>query len=226
MRAYLELQARRTPTWACTAVEGLSAFEASFILKGYLLTPLNQTKLFDPVLLPAIAEALEDNGLPSRDFLAELRKEERALSDRPRDLLAPYHRASFADLNWHESRSLFRRAYTPTSRYPWVSRTQREVAFALTCRRTEAGGPGECQVRINGTCVAHLPLSSTWSTLYFGAPAEWVQSGVNWLEIDWPLDLPAYEKEIKHIALEHEHSRMVPLLPVFAEISSLSAVQP
>jgi hypothetical protein len=218
MRAYLELQTRRTPTWACAAVEKLSAFETSFLLQQ------NPTKLFDPVLLPVIAEALEDNGLPSRAFLEELRKEERALSDRPRDLLDPYHRASWADLHWLEW-PLFRRAYTPTSRYPWVSRTQREVAFALTCRRTGANGPGACQVRINGTCVAHRPLTATWSTVHFSAPAELVQSGVNWLEIDWPLDLPAGEEEIEHIALEHEHGRVLPLLPVFAEISSLSAVQ-
>lgn len=227
MRVFLELQTRRTPAWACAAAERLSAFATSF-LPGYIVHETqNQTKLFDSVLLSAIADALEDNGLPSRGFLEELRKEERALSNRPRDLLDPYYRASWMDLNWLEWPSHFHRAYTPTSRYPWVSRTQREVVFALTCRRTGANGcPGECKVRINGTCVAHHPLSATWSTLHFSAPAELVQSGVNWLEIDWPLDLPDSEQEIEHIALEHEHGRIVPLLPVFAEISSLSAVQP
>jgi hypothetical protein len=221
MRTYLELQTRRAPIWACAAAERLAASAPPFPL-GYIQ---NKAKLFDPVLLPAIADTLEDNGLPSRSFLEELRKEERALKDRPRDLLDPYHRASWRDLDWLEWPSHFRRAYSPVSRYPWVSRTQREVAFALTCRRRGAHGPGECQVRINGTRVAHHPLSETWSTLHFSAPAELVQSGVNWLEIDWPLDLPASEEEIKHIALEHEHGRLVPLLPVFAEISSLSAVQ-
>ncbi|HKH46764.1 MAG TPA: hypothetical protein VKM72_19065 [Thermoanaerobaculia bacterium] len=225
MRAYLELQTRRAPTWACAAVERLSALATPFLHRYILQNLQNQTKLFDPVLLPAIAEALEDNGLPSRAFLEELRKEERALSDRSRDLLDPYHRASWVDLHWLEWPSHFLRVYTPTSRYPWVSRTQREVAFALTCRQTGAEGPGECQVRINGTCLAHRPLSATWSTLHFSAPTELVQSGVNWLEIHWPFDLPASEEEIKHIAVEHEHGRMVPLLPVFAEISSLSAVQ-
>lgn len=80
-------------------------------------------------------------------------------------------------------------------------------------------------MRINGTCVAHLPLSAIWSTVHFSAPAELVQSGVNWLEIDWPLDLSAGEEEIEHIALAHEQGRVFPLLPVFAEIASLSAVQ-
>lgn len=225
MRAYLELQTRRTPTWACAAVEELFTFGSSFLPRYIVQEPQNQIKLFDPILLPVIANALEDNGLPSLCFLEELRKEERALSDRPRDLLDPYHRASWMDLDWLEWPSHFRRAYASTSRYPWVSRTQREVAFALTCRRRVADGPGECRVRINGTCVAHRPLTPAWSTLYFSAPAHLVQSGVNWLEIDWPLDLPGGEEEIEHIALEHEHGRLIPLLPVFAEISSLSAVQ-
>jgi hypothetical protein len=225
MRVYLELQTRRTPAWACAAAEQLSAFATSF-LPGYIVhESQSETKLFDSILLSAIADALEDNGLSSRGFLEELRKEERALSDRPHDLLDLYYRASWMDLNWLEWPSHFRRAYTPTSRYPWVSRTQREVAFALTCRRKGADGPGECRVRINGTCVAHRPLTPAWSNLHFSAPTDLVQSGVNWLEIDWPLDLPDGEQEIEHIALEHEQGRIVPLLPVFAEISSLSAVQ-
>jgi hypothetical protein len=225
MRVYLELQTRRAPAWACAAAERLSALATSF-LPGYIVHQTqSQTKLFDSVLLSAIADALEDSGLPSRSFLEELRKEERALSGRPHDLLDPYYRASWMDLDWLEWPSYFRRVYTPTSRYPWVSRTQREVAFALTCRRTDADGPGECQVRINGTCMARCPLTPAWNTLHFNAPADLVQIGVNWLEIDWPLDLSTDEEEIKHIALEHEHGRFVPLLPVFAEISSLSAVQ-
>jgi hypothetical protein len=222
MRAYLELQTRRAPIWACAAFEGFSASATPF-LGDFILQ--KKLKLFDPVLLPAIADALEDQGLPSRTFFEKLRKEERALSDRPRDLLDPYHRASWADLSWLEWPSHFQRAYSPVSRYPWVSRVPGEVSFVLTCRRTGASSPGECQVWINGTRAAQCPLSPEWSTLRFNAPAHLVQSGVNWLEIHWPLDLPNSKEEIEHIAAEHEQGRLVPLLPVFAEISSLSAAQ-
>ncbi len=221
MRMYLEVQVRRAPTWACTACERLSAVATPF-LKRHIV---GNSKLFRPVLLPAIADALENNGLPSLAFLDELRKEERGLSDRPLDLLAPYHRPSFSDPDWHEWPTQFRRAHSPTSRYPWVSRAPSEVAFALNCRRMGVTNSGECQVRINGTCVIRLPLTSEWSTLRFNAPSNLVRSGVNWLEIDWPLDLPGGEEEIEHIAREHEHGRVVPLLPVFAEISFLTAVQ-
>ncbi|MDP9122871.1 MAG: hypothetical protein M3O15_16130, partial [Acidobacteriota bacterium] len=222
MRAYLELQTRRAPTWACAAAEKLSATATPF-LRGYILQ--HQNKLFDPVLLPAIAGALEENGIPSFAFLETLRKEERSLTERPRDLLDPYHRASWADLDWLEWPTHFRRAYTSTSRYAWVSRTPRKVAFELTCRRPGAAGPGDCHLLINGTRVSHLSLTPGWSTTRFTAPPGLVQPGVNWLEIHWPLDLPAGEKAIEHIALEHEHGRFVPLMPVFAEIFSLTAVQ-
>jgi len=221
MRAYLEILTRRTPIWACTAFERLSAVATPF-LERYIL---RNAKLFEPVLLPAIADALETNGLPSVAFLDELRKNERSLSARPRDLLDPYHRASLADLDWLEWPTYYQRVYSPTSRYPWVSRAPWEVSFVLNCRRTGATAPGECQVRINGTCLARLPLTAEWSTFHFSAPGDLVQSGVNWLEIDWPLDLPDGEEEIEHIAREHEHGRFVPLLPIFAEISFLSAVQ-
>lgn len=220
MREYVEVQVRRAPLWACAAFERLAAIAAPFLQLNILRNP----KLFGPVLLPAIAEALEANGLPSLAFLDELRKDERALSDRPRDLLDPYHRASLADLDWLDWNPGFRRVYSPISRFPWVSRVPGEVAFLLNCRRTGVTGPGECQVRINGTCVARLPLTSEWSTFHFSAPENLVRSGVNWLEIEWPIDLPSGEEEIEHVAREHEQGRLVPLLPVFAEISSLSAV--
>jgi len=221
MRVYLEVQARRAPTWACAASERLSAIATPF-LKRHIV---NLPKLFQPVLLQAIADALENNGLPSLAFIEELRNNERALSGRPRDLLDPYHRPSLSELGWPEWPIQFGRAYSPTSRYPWVSGAPREVAFELNCRRMGATGPGECQVRINGIYVVRLPLNSEWSTLHFSAPGDLVQSGVNWLEIAWPIDLPGGDEEIEHIAREHEHGRSVPLRPIFAEISSLTAVQ-
>ena len=224
MRAYLELQVRRAPAWACTAAEQL-AEAATPVLRGYVLQ--HQGKLFDPVLLPAIAGALEESGLPSVDFLDALRREERSLDGRPRDLLDPYHRASWADLDWLEWPTHFRRAYAPKARYPWVSRTPRATDFALTCRRGGGAGAaaGECRVWINGSAVADLQLTGEWASLRFSAPAALVQAGVNWLEIDWPQDLAGGEAAIDHIAREHELGRFVPLLPVFAEISALTAVQ-
>jgi hypothetical protein len=222
MRAYLEIQTRRAPTWAATAAEGLHD-DATPFLRGYIQH--HQTKLFDPVLLPAIAGALEESGLPSIAFLDQLRQEERSLSSRPRDLLDPFHRSSWADLDWLEWPSHFRRAYSPASRYPWVSREPRETAFVLTCRRSGAAPAGELQVRINGTPLAGFPLTANWSTCRFTAPPGLVRRGVNWLEIGWPLELPGGEEEIEHVAREHELGRYVPLLPVFAEISSLTAVQ-
>jgi hypothetical protein len=221
MRIYLEVQTRSAPTWACSAFDRLSAVVTPFLQRYILRNP----KLFEPVLLPTIADALEKNGLPSLAFLNELRQSERSLSDRPRDLLDPYHRASMEDLDWLEWPTHFHHAYSPTSRYPWVSRAPREVVFTLNCRRTGVTNLGEYQVRINGTCVIHLPLTHEWNTFHFSAPSNLVQSGVNWLEIDWPLDLPDGKEEIEHIAREHEHGRFVPLLPAFAEISSLTAIQ-
>lgn len=222
MRAYLEIQTRRTPTWASMAAEELRT-DATPFLQGYIQH--HQAKLFDSVLLPAIAGALEEGGLPSVAFLDQLRQEERSLSDRPRDLLDPFHRSSWADLDWLEWPTHFRRAYSPVSRYPWVSREPRATTFVLTCRQSGAAPAGELQIRINGTAVTGFPLTADWSTCRFTAPAGLVRSGVNWLEIGWPLDLPGGEEEIGHIAREHEHGRFVPLLPVFAEISSLNAVQ-
>ncbi|HKI03016.1 MAG TPA: hypothetical protein VKK31_13655 [Thermoanaerobaculia bacterium] len=220
MREYLELQVRKAPTWACSAVERLSRL-ATPALRRYVLT-YGQAKLFDPVLLPAIADALESNGLPSLAFLDELRKDERSLSHRPLDLLEPYHRPSWADRDWLGWPTYFCRAYSLTSRYPWVSHVPREVSFELTCRQPNATGLGELHLKINGACMARFFLTPEWSTFRFIAPADLVQTGVNWLEIQWPLELSDGAEEVESIASNHERGRPIPLLPVFAEIFSLS----
>ncbi len=227
MRLYLEVQVRRAPSWTCAATERLAELAPPF-LREYIILQKNEPKLFDPVLLPAIVEALEDNGIPSAAFLDELRQEERSLSGRPSDLLDHYYRASWADLDWLESPTpfRFRRAHAPISRYPWVCRASREVTFELTCRRGDASGPAEFQALVNGAPVAHLSFGPKWSTQRFHAPADMVRPGVNWLEIHWPVDLSKGAEAIEHIARELEHDRVVPLRPVFAELSSLRAVQP
>jgi hypothetical protein len=221
MWEYLELQTRQAPTWSCAATERLSAL-ASPALRRYILT-YGQAKLFDPVLLPAIAEALEETGRPALAFLDQLRRNERGLTEHPCDLLAPYYRPSFADRDWLGWPTCFCRAYSPKSRYPWVASAPGEVGFELTCRRTN--GSGECRLWINGSCVTHFSLAPEWTTLQFRIPAGLVHAGVNWLEIQWPSELVDCEKEVELIALDHEHGRPIPLLPVFADIFSLTAVQ-
>jgi hypothetical protein len=222
MRLYLELQTLQAPAWACAAAEKLAAVVPPFLCAYILQTP---TKMLDLLLLEAIAGALEQNGMPSRAFLAELRRQERSLSNRPRNLLDPYHRASWADLDWLEWPNYFRHAYGPRSRYPWVSRTPRAVAFVLTCRCRHATGASECRLWINGTCAGRLSLTPGWSTYRFSAPAHLVQAGVNCLEIDWPVELPDGELVIGSIARELELRRYIPMLPVFAEVFSLTAVE-
>lgn len=221
MLAYLEMQTRRAPAWACAATERLAAAATPFLSRYILLQP---DRLFDPILLPAIAAALEENGVPAVAHLAALRQE-RCLADRPRDLLDPYHRASWADLDGLDRAAHFRRAHTATSRFPWVAGSPRDVSFELTCRRPYRRDSGACHLRVNGAPIARLSLTADWITHRCSARTGLVQAGVNWLEIDWPLDLPSGEQEIEHIAREHELGRLVPLLPVFGEISSLRAWQ-
>jgi hypothetical protein len=64
-----------------------------------------------------------------------------------------------------------------------------------------------------------------WSTFRFSVAADLVRSGVNGLEILWPSELADGREEIEQIACDLEHGRPIALLPVFAEIFSLTAVE-
>jgi hypothetical protein len=230
MREYLELQTRRAPAWTCAATDRLASLTTPALLRNLLSS--TQMKLFDPVLLPAIAEALEKTGLPALARLDQLRQEERSLSEQPRDLLDPYHRASWTDRDWLGWPAHFCRAHTSASRFPWVSRSPREVVFEITCRRPPAtppakpADPAECPLLVNGVPAGQLSLIAEWRTSRWSVPADLVKTGVNWLEIRWPIELPGGEEAIRRAALDLEQSRSLTLLPVFAEISSLRAVQP
>ncbi len=192
--------------------------------RGFLYDPdFNPAKALEAAL-PALPGSLgQSAGKRDRHLEATALREQGALGLKE---LREQSIAAFVDILRRQLTELSAsRPLPPTSRYPWVSCAPRDTDFTLNCRQRGGTNPGECQVRINGTCVIRLPLTSEWNTLRFSAPGNLVQSGVNWLEIEWPVNLQDGEEEIGHAAREHEDGRFAPLLPTFAEISSLSVVQ-
>lgn len=217
----LDLQVRRAPFWTRTAAARISQALRTAQLRDRILSPGRD--FFHAELLAAIADVLEAEGRPARAFLDGLRRAERSLTEAPLDLLSPYNAESMADRNatWSDTHS-FHRAYSPVSRFPWVCREPAGVAFALTCRRTtETAAP--CEIRVNGTPMEEIAPGPGWTVFRFTAPSGVVQAGVNWLEIRWSLDLPPAEEQIAQAAGDLENGRPYTLVPVFAEIHSLTA---
>jgi hypothetical protein len=224
MACYLDLQTRRAPSWACESFAQLSTLGIRS-LRRYVST-YSQGKLFDAILLEAIAGGLEAAGVPSREQLAALRREERGVAaGRPVDFLDPYYRSSWADRSGLWWSSFFQRVYDSTSRFPLVCHSTGEpVALELTWRTPAAGeGGAEGAVLVNGSPVANLRPSSRWITQRLPLAAGLLQEGMNTIEIRWPVALGRGEAGIERAASDLERGLPFILLPAFAEIHAFRA---
>jgi len=225
MTCYLDLQTRRAPAWACESFARLSTLGIRS-LRRYVST-YNQGKLFDAVLLGAIADGLEDAGVPSRERLAALRREERGIAvGRPADLLDPYYRSSWADRSGLWWSSFFHRVYDPVSRFPLVCRSAGEpVTLELTWRTPAPEAVNrEGTVMVNGIPVADLRSNSRWITQRLTLDAGLLREGMNTIEVRWPVALGPGEDGIERAASDLERGLPYLLLPTFAEIHSFRAL--
>ena len=233
MRDYLDLQVRRAPAWACAAAERLASRGASALSRFIFWTQqIGEDKLFDEVVLDAIADALEEAGVPARTELADLRIAERGLeAGRGLDLLDPYNLPSLATRERRWAPHFYYRAYTLVSRFPLVSAGGDPAVLAVTYRQPGAVPTGDLldpddgagTLAINGTAVARLPMAASWATREALTPAGLLRRGVNWIELCWPLRLPPAAPAIEHQARQIEKGLPYCLLPVCGEIHSFTA---
>ena len=221
MGDFLESQAQRLPFWASPEVARACSAVSTVQLQNLLL-PGMRRRLGSPILLPAIAAALEGEGRPARSRLDELLGAEQGVGDEPRDLIADWGGATYQDEDWLFEEAHFVQAHAPASRFPWVSRAAEPVAFELTCRRT-AKGSGACQVLADGAPLGEIAPGTCWETFRLHLPADGAAPGLHWLEIRWSLDLPPADEAIERAAADLEAARPFSLRPVFGEVHTLRA---
>lgn len=225
MACFLDLQTRRAPVWVCESFERLSSPDLRSLRRYY--NARHHGKLFDAVLLDAIADGLEEAGVPGRERLEALRRDERGLAaGRPVDFLDEYYRSSYADRSGLWWSSFFYRAYHPVSRFPLVCRSAEEPAALELTWRTPAGGEGDAEgaVSVNGSTVAVLRLSPRWTTQRVALDPDILREGLNTIEIRWPLALGSGAAGLERAARDVEQGRPYLLLPAFAEVHSFRAV--
>jgi hypothetical protein len=233
LRVVLDLQGRRVPAWMTQAAASILQ-EPRPQLSRYFLA-YGQGRCFDEHLLDLIAETLErcsDDNASSR--LAQRRRAEwSAQSQTGRiDLLAEEwtHLADHSRPKHEQVRGTagqtrgWHRSYTPISRFPVISAAAGATGMniQMTCRRPPFFSPdGECRIRLNGEPIGTLALECKWRTHRVELPAPLIRSGINSLELLWPLGSWQADAAIEAAAAELEAGRLAELSPAFADIWSL-----
>ncbi|MCB1054971.1 MAG: hypothetical protein KDD11_05595, partial [Acidobacteria bacterium] len=225
MRLYLDLQTRRAPVWMCESAERLAKLP-DFSLQRYIAK--THLKLFDEVLLGAMATALGEHGRGAVQALDELRRHEVGLRrGRPVDLLEAYYAESWDDRerNWKSKTGTprFLRAHRSRTGFPLVvDEVGAAPGLELTARTPREGRLG---VFIGGRQVAELDTTSRWSSWRLELSPETLAPGLSRLLLTWDGGVGDPEEALAAAAEELEEGHFPGnLLPVFGELYALRLV--
>ena len=235
LRVVLDLHGRRAPAWMTQAAASILQGQGPQLSRYFL--GYDRGRFFDERLLDLIAETLEQHGdeNASKGLVARRKREWSVQSFVNRvDLLADLwtHHADQSRPKREQSRGAagvspvrgWYRAYMPISRFPVVSSTPGASGMQLeiTCRRSRFFIPdGECLVRLNGERIDVFTLHPNWQTCRIQIPASRFRSGVNTLELIWPLGHWQSEAALEEAAAGLETGRLLDLSPAFADLWSL-----
>lgn len=156
-------------------------------------------------LCDALADVLEERGVPARRPLERTRDREFAIrSDGPTPLLTTEISARRGS-SWANDGRRYYRAFEPRSEFRFRIPEARPLAARVVARRPFAGSSAPCTVKLNDVPIRELVLTRRWSTATLELPAEHVKAGDNHLTIEWPLDLgptaEALERAADRLAL-------------------------
>lgn len=233
MLNYMELQVLNKAPLRMSEAE-LQIFNlGSPLIHHYLFR--NNDKRLDLTLLTAIVEALEEVGIPARERLAQLYREEHSTRVAETDLLHPFYIQS-ADqpheleaLNWPLARvdydPRYYRAYWTESRFVFVGERGHGVHLSMSARLSKYGDDeGKITLDCNGKPQVELNLTKQWSAWTMTIPGDVVRDGINVLEIHWPIPSKFRTEE----ALAEVMSKMCQwkypeYYPIFGEVHVFTA---
>lgn len=233
MLNYMELQVLNKAPLRMSEAE-LQIFNlGSPLIHHYLFR--NNDKRLDKTLLTAIVDALEEAGIPARERLEQLYREEHSTRVDSTDLLHPFYIQS-ADQP-HELEALcwpiarvdydprYYRAYWTESKFVFIGEPGHSVHLSMTARLSKyADEEGKITLDCNGKPQVELNLTKEWSAWTVTIPGDVVRDGLNVIEIHWPIP----EKFRTDEALAEVMSKMCQLkypeyYPIFGEIHVFTA---
>lgn len=224
LAAFLDFEARRAPAWMCGSY---ARFCEAPAVERYLAAtvPRMVDKLADFSLRAAMAEALDDGGLPGA------REGEAVLEDEhgtgPVDLLAYRWRCTTFRERTGYARSpekAYVQSFDDRARHFLVRRVPEDLRLRITCRVPGGDVTEPVRVLVNGHLAGEVAALGRWLTADLKVPASAVRSGVNHVDVLWPDSTPPWRTEIERAVSRLDRGEAPDVLAVAGELHQLRAL--
>jgi hypothetical protein len=233
MFSYIDLQVLNRTPWRMSEAESKIFRLGSPLIHRYLLQR-HHDKWLDKVLLGAMVEALEDAGVPARERLDRLYREEHSTRLGETDLLQLYYLQStnqpqefeaLHSLVWRvDADAHYFRAYWPASKFVFIGEAGCAISLALTCRLGKfSTDKGQISIDCNGTPQVETTIDKQWSSWDILIPGNVVRDGLNEITVHWPIPDFRTAEALSEVLPKLCRMKYPEYYPIFGEIHSFIA---
>jgi hypothetical protein len=218
MQSFLDFHVRRVPSGLCRSFEQL--WESPHVPAIVLLYNDSNGNFLNPRLVNAMADALEEIGIPVRSDIERLTIKEHGVENRAVNLVDPLYSIGSYSRLLVDRRPEFYKATARSTTFPLVCGKPEPLNFSVTMKVPHVSANQTISLRLNGSLVAEVAATDHWATTACSAPAGLVHPGVNEVEIDWPMPAWSVERQKEHVADCLEAGQLVEITPMFGLIHS------
>ena len=219
MQLFLDFHVRPVPSSLCKSFAQLCDL-GSIAAVNLLFNDSVNRKFLNTTLVTAMVDELEKFGVPTRAAVECLIVKEQGVKNRGVNLVHSFYSTGSYARPLLDERPEFYRATARTTTFPFVCDKPQPLNFALTVKVPDAVADQTISLLVNGAPLVEIPASDHWTTKTFSAPATVLCSGVNQVEIRWPMTLWSGRKRKEHIAERLEAGEPAEITPIFGQIHS------
>lgn len=217
MQLFLDFHIRRVPTSLCRSFDQFCELKSIAAINLLHNHHANQ-QFLNTTLINALAEGLEEFGVPTRDALESLLVKEHAAGERAVNLAHKlYSTGSFAR-PVVDHRPEFYKATARKTTFPLVCKKPQTLNFALTVKTPAAAPEQTISLSLNNTPLVDIPATDCWITATFTAPANMLRPGLNEVEIRWPMAEWSHDQQREYVAECFDAGQPVEVTPIFGFI--------
>ena len=180
-----------------------------------------RNKFLNIKLITAMSEELEAVGIPVRSSIERLLIREHGIKNRTVNLVHNLYSTSSWPRKVVDVRPEFYKATTRNTIFVLVCDKPEPLKFAITMKVPAVKSDQTISLRLNGNLVAEFPATDRWATSTCSTPAGLVHSGLNQVEISWPMPVWSGEKQRARVIDCFEAGEMVEITPMFGFVHSL-----